>query len=170
MKPTKNNYYCQKCKRAKIRFETLQEAILFLKYNAAEIEQQTGKRPIRAYYCESCRCWHVTSKPVTFTLQHFRHKFGDEKGSELFDVLSDILGYNSGLEYMLSKKIKELRHALKFTTIKIEKCRSLILSLINVFEIIVKENLLDKVSFDTQLKKFNEQCSIFQLKTQALTC
>ena len=51
MKPTKNHYYCPGCQHQKMLFASKKEAILFLKYNADAIEGETGKKPIRAYYC-----------------------------------------------------------------------------------------------------------------------
>ena len=37
--------------------------MLFMKYNAESIREETGRAPIRAYYCNGCCCWHLTSKP-----------------------------------------------------------------------------------------------------------
>jgi hypothetical protein len=62
MKPTKNNFYCNDSGKPKIRFETEKEANTFLKFNADNIEAETGIKPIRSYHCISCNSWHVTSK------------------------------------------------------------------------------------------------------------
>ena len=62
MKPTKNQYFCRDCQRQKMRFQTEKEALRFIDFNADEIEAETGKRPIRAYYCSSCAAWHITSR------------------------------------------------------------------------------------------------------------
>lgn len=47
MKPTKNHYYCPGCQHQKILFASKNEALLFLKYNADTIEEETGKKPER---------------------------------------------------------------------------------------------------------------------------
>jgi hypothetical protein len=62
MKPTKNQFYCNDCGKIKMRFETEKNANTFLKFNADEIEEQSGHRPIRSYYCIACNSWHITSK------------------------------------------------------------------------------------------------------------
>lgn len=62
MRPTKNHYFCPLCSRTKMLFQTEAKANNFLRYNAEEIFEETGKKPIRAYYCMACCGWHVTSK------------------------------------------------------------------------------------------------------------
>ena len=65
MKPTKNKVMCFDCGRNKMLFETEKKALNFIKFNADDIEDNSGKRPIRAYYCDSCCGWHVTSSSET---------------------------------------------------------------------------------------------------------
>ena len=67
MSKPKNKIFCHDCNRPKILFETEKKAELFIKYNADEIGEQnrTGKKPVRAYYCQVCGGWHVTSSPVS---------------------------------------------------------------------------------------------------------
>lgn len=61
MKPTINRFFCRDCGRVKILFQTEKEANRFLDYNANDIEEENGKRPVRSYYCSTCLGWHVTS-------------------------------------------------------------------------------------------------------------
>ena len=63
MKPSKSRVYCPECGRQKILFETEKKALNFIKFNSEEIEEESGRAPIRAYYCEFCGGWHVTSSP-----------------------------------------------------------------------------------------------------------
>lgn len=63
MKPSKSRVYCPECGRKKILFETEKKALNFIKFNSEEIEEESGRAPIRAYYCEFCGGWHVTSSP-----------------------------------------------------------------------------------------------------------
>ena len=69
MKPSKR-IYCRECGRSKLLFETEQKALRFIKFNADEIEAETGRKPERVYYCECCGGWHTTSmknKPHNLT-------------------------------------------------------------------------------------------------------
>ena len=60
MKP-KNRVYCIGCGRLKLLFETEKKANNFIKFNAEEILEETGKAPDRVYYCKCCGGYHVTS-------------------------------------------------------------------------------------------------------------
>ena len=69
MKPSKR-IYCRECGRSKLLFETEKKPLRFIKFNADEIEAETGRKPERAYYCECCGGWHTTSmknKPHNLT-------------------------------------------------------------------------------------------------------
>ena len=61
MKPTKNQIFCVACGRPKMLFETKAKADNFIKFNSSEIMEESGKAPIRSYYCEICGGYHVTS-------------------------------------------------------------------------------------------------------------
>lgn len=60
-KPNKSKVFCPGCGRTKICFDTEKAAELFIKYNGDEIFEKIGKRLVRAYYCDMCLAWHVTS-------------------------------------------------------------------------------------------------------------
>lgn len=61
MKP-KNRIYCRESRKSKILFETDKKADNFIRFNAEEIEAETGRRPVRSYFCICCGGYHVTSK------------------------------------------------------------------------------------------------------------
>lgn len=63
MKPTKNHTYCLSCRRPKMLFASAKEADAFIRFNAGEILEETGKAPVRSYYCSLCCGYHVTSNP-----------------------------------------------------------------------------------------------------------
>lgn len=63
MKPTRNQFYCFDCGRTKMLFESQKKAENFIRFNRAEFEEEGKKVPVRAYYCEACGGWHVTSNP-----------------------------------------------------------------------------------------------------------
>lgn len=63
MKPKKNRIYCRELGRIKMLFLSEKKAMNFIRFNADEIIEETGKAPVRCYYCNSCAGWHVTSNP-----------------------------------------------------------------------------------------------------------
>ena len=62
MAKPKNRIYCYECGRSKIVFESEKKALNFIKFNADIIEEENCYRPVRAYYCQCCNGWHVTSR------------------------------------------------------------------------------------------------------------
>jgi hypothetical protein len=68
MKPTKNNYFCIKANKTKLRFNTQKKAERFIEFNQFEILKQNNKMQIRTYYCDSCQAFHVTSKKEFISL------------------------------------------------------------------------------------------------------
>ena len=64
MKPIRNRVFCLDCKGTKMLFATEAKANNFIRFNTDEILEETGKAPVRSYYCESCGGWHVTSNPA----------------------------------------------------------------------------------------------------------
>ena len=90
MKPTKNRFFCNDCAKVKMQFETEKKANTFIKFNENEIEEETGFKPIRSYYCISCDCWHVTSKIKTIeiksktevVLEKYREEVKNEKQNQ----------------------------------------------------------------------------------------
>lgn len=61
MKPRKNQIFCVACGRPKMLFKTKAKADNFIKFNSSEMMEESGKAPIRSYYCEICGGYHVTS-------------------------------------------------------------------------------------------------------------
>jgi len=50
------------CRRTKMLFETEKKALDFIKWNADEVMEETGRKPVRAYHCRLCMGWHLSSK------------------------------------------------------------------------------------------------------------
>ena len=69
MKPTKNRFFCNDCGKIKMLFETEKNADNFIKFNREEIEEETGDKPERSYYCIACAGWHITSKKELWTVK-----------------------------------------------------------------------------------------------------
>lgn len=69
----KNKVYCPDSGKPKMLFESEGEALRFMQYNSRDIEKENGKAPCRAYYCDLCCGWHLTSKKYTnFTKTRMR--------------------------------------------------------------------------------------------------
>lgn len=64
MKPTRNKIHCPECGRTKMLFESEEKAINFMRFNNEQIIEETGKAPIRAYYCNACGGYHLTSNVI----------------------------------------------------------------------------------------------------------
>ena len=62
MKPTKNRFFCNDCGKIIMLFETEKKAEYFIKFNKDEIEEETGYKPERTYFCIACNGWHITSQ------------------------------------------------------------------------------------------------------------
>lgn len=61
----KHQVFCLDCEDKKILFSSEAKANNFMKYNNPYMEEHTGKKPVRSYYCECCGGWHLTSKSYT---------------------------------------------------------------------------------------------------------
>lgn len=57
----RNIVYCAESRKNKILFESEKKANDFIRYNSETIENENGYAPVRAYYCEICGGWHLTS-------------------------------------------------------------------------------------------------------------
>jgi len=60
MKPVKNRFFCKDCGKIKMLFETEKKAENFIKFNSEKIEEESGFKPERTYFCIACNGWHVT--------------------------------------------------------------------------------------------------------------
>ena len=58
-----NLIYCTASRKEKLRFESKKAANNYLEFNSDRIAEENGYAPNRAYWCDTCCCWHVTSKP-----------------------------------------------------------------------------------------------------------
>lgn len=164
MKPTKNHFYCKGCNRSKMLFATIDEALRFMKFNSDSIGQEKGKKPVRAYYCRYCCGWHVTSKPNPHGRTELIMRFGPEKGEEIYNKILPLVVKGTTIATGLLRKIKMLRHNLKFSTINSDKCGNLINELFDIFEVVIVAQLEDKKTLDNLFAKFSTLCDIFAYK------
>lgn len=57
-KPKKNRFWCIESKQFKQQFESEEKAVRFMEWNNDSFIKKY--RPVRAYFCEACGCWHLT--------------------------------------------------------------------------------------------------------------
>lgn len=166
MKPTKNRYYCTGCQHRKMLFKTKEEAIRFISFNADSVEKETGKRPVRAYYCHYCGGWHVTSRRYSQNRKSIILRFGEEKGEKISAKVNAICEKCRNVEEGLLRRIRELRHLLKFEHIDTERCYNKIQSLMEDFEVVISCQFGEQTNIETLFDKFKGLCSIYLQKTQ----
>lgn len=99
MKPHRNFIYCVASKKSKILFESQSKADNFIKFNAAEIEEENEKAPVRSYYCQLCCGWHVTSNPSTVSGESL-----DRRDQRMLQQLDDI--------HDSKDRVQEIKHAI----------------------------------------------------------
>ena len=114
MKPTKNRYFCKDCGRQKMVFESERKADTFIKFNGEEIEEETGYKPERSYFCTYCCGWHVTSQK-----EYLAIKSRTERILDLFEHEKEKkVQLREEKEFLRAEKQKELKDCLDM----LEKC------------------------------------------------
>lgn len=166
MKPTKNRHYCAGCQHHKMLFKTKEEAVRFINYNADTVEQETGRRPVRAYYCHICGGWHVTSSRYSQNRKSIIRRFGEEKGAEISAKVTEICEKCRNVEEGLLRKIRELRHLLKFNQIDADRCYDKIQKLMEDFEVVIACQFGEQTSIEKLFDRFMGLCSVYHQKTQ----
>ena len=120
MKPTKNRIFCKDCNKLKIFFETENKANLFIKFNANEIEENSGYKPERSYFCSYCCGWHVTSKREAYNIKSKTDVILSKYNEDL-EKKKQILEKRIVLSNINQKIYKEILEILESQVLQIEK-------------------------------------------------
>lgn len=107
MKPNKNRIYCIGCMRHKMLFEEKKKADNFIRFNQDIILEETGKAPVRSYYCIFCSGWHVTSNPF---IEQGEKK--DKRDLEMIECTNSMNNDISKFKDIISKKIDDIKKAI----------------------------------------------------------
>ena len=67
-----------------MQFASEKKALNFIKFNSEEIRLEKGYAPTRAYYCEFCCCWHVSSKDNVESVSYFEKR--DKERAEYYSM------------------------------------------------------------------------------------
>lgn len=141
MKP-KNRAFCPCCQKQKLTFETEAKAENFLRYNAEDIYNETGKKPIRAYYCMACGGWHVTSleqnihcvsKMERNLMEYTKRNNAKKEANQKENLINELV-------CKFRSKIKSLEKLLMRQQITKEECLQRLQTLKSNFDIF-KENV-----------------------------
>ena len=112
MKPTRNKLFCYGCRRQKMLFETQSKADNFIRYNSDGILEETGKAPVRSYYCEICGGYPVTSNPSA--------EVGERLNQRDRQLIDKVTAYKKDIEEVkaltaaLSKRLVHIKALLFF--------------------------------------------------------
>src|SRR5699024_12113894 len=107
MKPNKNRIYCLGCRKHKMLFEEKKNADNFIRFNQEIILEESGKAPVRSYYCVLCSGWHVTSNT---SLEH-----GEEQDKRDMDLIENTISVKhdiSSFNMAINQKIIEIKRAI----------------------------------------------------------
>lgn len=85
----------------------------------------------------------------------------------MYFTVMEILEHGKNIGSGLSHKLKELRHNLRFETIDVAKCKTLISTLMDEFEVVILAQLEEKTMMDRLFGKFTELCNVFVTKKTA---
>lgn len=84
----------------------------------------------------------------------------------MYNTLRNVIGYGTTIQKSIQRKLKELRHNLKFEVINVSKCMGMITELISVLEVIVMAKLEREETIQDLMDKFTHLCDIFLYKRQ----
>ena len=150
MKPSRNQVFCPSCRHNKLLFESKQKADRYIQFNGGKILEETGKAPVRSYYCRLCCGWHVTSndaedvgrnldrrdKAAVRKLDEKRDQsqlaasIKESRGTEITALLDDVerllLGCHAfSAEQVLKKALFQLYVARRYFPDWVEGCQML---------------------------------------------
>ncbi len=136
MKPTKNQYFCVDCNRPKMLFATKKKALRCIELNGDEIYENSGRRPVRAYYCMACGGWHITSNPEKRFINsrvesYFRSRAKIEK--VMRRLLIDTESCKT-ITQIIKAKVHDFRMAVARKTINVTRCDDLFRKLSILFK------------------------------------
>ena len=130
-----NLVFCPAAGRAKLQFETLKKAVNYIRWNSREIYQESGKAPVRVYWCPRCACFHVTSRPHNKTPE-------EHKKTSVQRLLSRALTEGS------MRRARQLLERAKETTLQFTGD-----SLVELeSQVSLVESELDQREFDAEVK------------------
>ena len=167
-------------------FESESKANNFLKFNGEEILNETGKTPLRSYYCVFCCGWHLTSNPSKEVGEHIeealkkkveiiseinennklnrKRKKSEEKALEEIRIKNQITAKLEDFHvYLMTGRFDEAEDALVSCSLDIDDLQSLEITHANADKKIEKGRSLLRVYYDMQRASEDTRQKILKL-------
>lgn len=163
MKPTKNSYFCIDCNRPKMVFSSKEKAERFIAFNADEIYEESGRRPVRAYFCIACGGWHITSHKTAPEKRSMVERYFYEKDEliELMKALGLKVWGKNPLVNNISVHVGKFYHLVEKKIINVEACQKSADNLIMIFEYISHTSMKATKEIQKAFSKFLAGCRLF---------
>lgn len=163
MKPTKNSYFCIDCNRTKMVFPSKEKAERFMKFNADEIFEETGKRPIRAYYCIPCAAWHITSQESNPEKQSATECYFNEKEGlmELIKSLGFELKSDASVLGNVAIYVENFYNDVRRPALNLYQWKVYIDNLMQIFEYISHTIYKNDKKTQKAFSKFVKGCELY---------
>lgn len=164
MKPTKNRIYCIGCRRHKMLFETKKNADNFIYFNQDVILDETGKAPVRSYYCVFCSGWHVTSNPsLEYAEEQDKRDLDIIEGSK--SKIMDLLSLKSRIDQKFIEFKKAIYTANEELNIYVEYeyYKSILQELISLDSSKIKSRMIWKVSMILDILSYCDRIKTMNL-------
>ena len=123
--------FCTQANRPKLQFKTEIEAERYMEWNSDEILRESGKAPVRAYWCNRCMCYHITSRAQQLC--------GKRRKQEIIEVLQNVI-----LTEDCQKSREYLQQAEKLLDESIGGSKSELLSLFKAAKRVVRKREINQ--------------------------
>lgn len=171
MKPSKNSYYCVDCKRSKMLFPSKAKAERFMEYNSDEIYEETGHRPVRAYFCIACGGWHITSQEDSTQIHSAVDKYFQDE-TELRDLMKSLgmkVSSNTTLANNISCRVAEFCRHVEKQNLNVEVCQTKSGKLMTVFDRISRSSFKNKKEIQNAFNRFVDSFELFLKRKDSLS-
>ena len=162
MKPTQNSYFCIDCNRPKMVFSSKEKAERFIDFNADEINEETGRRPVRAYYCIACGGWHITSHEAVPQKRSLVERYFYEK-DELIGLMNSLglkVWSKNTIVNNISIHVGNFYHQVEQNIINVEACQQTADNLIKIFDYISHTSMKTTKEIQKAFSKFLAGCRL----------
>lgn len=154
MKPTKNRIFCNECRRRKMLFESEAKANRFLQFNS---ENFKGKMPLRAYYCDACMGWHVTSKTgvsyVSDVTENVLQRYRENKPQRIGDLYGEEIKRHINIIRSIRGSLAKKRETGRFDSEKVkESVKKAQESFLQIADQLIQQ---DRMTFQTMIDSIN---------------
>lgn len=176
MKPTKNHIFCIDCLRTKMLFRSKKEALRCIEFNGDEMQERTGKRPIRAYYCIACGGWHITSKEYVpgqmSRIERYFHQLDQvhiiqAKREELLNRIYGQMNRSKPLPKALKSIIHEFRLSVQKKHINPYSCEEIYGRIQSIFKELISFKMMTP-KIDECFYQFCELTKIYHSKVDKM--